>query len=282
MLTTVFAGPYTVTGVSLGGVYTSLHIPQLDALLDIGMASRHTAATRNLFISHGHADHVGAIGTLMGIRGLHRFAPPRVFMPGEIEEGFGQALSGLAKIQRYDMAMKTEALSPGDERCLKGDMHVRAFRTHHPVPSLGYQFFRRVSKLKSAFKSLPGPEIARRKKASEDIFEIHESPELAYATDTLIRVLDTSPELLKSRVLIMECSFLDERKSLASSRAGCHIHLDEIVERADSFENEHIVLMHFSQLYEPAEIHAILQKRCPDHLWRRIIPFAPASGPWPV
>ena len=83
------------------------------------------------------------------------------------------------------------------------------------------------------------------------------------------------------RVLIIECTFLDERKSLEAARAGCHIHLDEMIERADRFENEHIVLMHFSQLYRPDEVARMLDARVPPALRRRIIPFAPASAHWP-
>jgi hypothetical protein len=60
---------------------------------------------------------------------------------------------------------------------------------------------------------LPGPEIAARRLAGEPILDHEDRIELAYATDTLVSVLDHSPELLKARVLIMECTFLDTRKT---------------------------------------------------------------------
>ncbi len=105
--------------------------------------------------------------------------------------------------------------------------------------------------------------------------------ELAYATDTLVSVLDHSPELLRARVLVIECTFLDDRKSLAAARAGCHIHLDELIERADRFANEHVVLMHVSQLYRPDEVAGILDAKVPPALRKRIIPFVPAGAHWP-
>ncbi|MCA9643579.1 MAG: MBL fold metallo-hydrolase, partial [Myxococcales bacterium] len=89
---------------------------------------------------------------------------------------------------------------------------------------------------------------------------------------------DTHPSLLETRVLIMECSFLDERKELSASRAGCHIHLDELLERAGEFNNEHLVLMHFSQIYRPEEVHQILERRLPKSLWERTHVFAPRRG----
>jgi ribonuclease Z len=280
MLTTVQAGPYTIRGVSVGGVYTSLHVSELGVVLDAGLAPRSFGAVDDLFLSHGHADHVGALTTLLGVRGLLRRPALRLFLPAEIEAPLVEALAAMSKLQRYELEIDPVGLRPGDERPLRGDLWVRAFRTFHPVPSLGYQFFRRVKKLRQEFSHLPGAEIGRRRLAGDDLFYDDERLELAYATDTLVNVLDATPEIRRSRVLVIECSFLDEKKGLAESRAGCHIHLDELLEHADGLENEHIVLMHFSQIYKPEEVRAILERRCPADLWRRIVPFAPRKA-WP-
>ena len=45
MLTTVTAGPYTIRGLSLAGIHTSLFVRELDALFDVGIAARSNAAT---------------------------------------------------------------------------------------------------------------------------------------------------------------------------------------------------------------------------------------------
>ncbi|MEM9695351.1 MAG: MBL fold metallo-hydrolase [Myxococcota bacterium] len=280
MITSVQAGPYSVRGVSVGGVYTSLQVPELGVLLDCGMALRGVAATDDIFLSHGHADHIGALPALLGIRGLMQRPPPRLFVPAAITDAVTDALAAMSVMQRYDLAVDMVGLAPGDEVHLRDRLWARAFRTYHPVPSLGFQFFRRVEKLKPAFQSLPGPEIGRRRAAGDDLFYTEDRLELAYATDTLIRVLEAEPALTRSRVLILECSFLDERKSLAAARAGCHIHLDELVEVAPSLENDHIVLMHFSQIYKPREVHSILRDRL-TALGDRLLIFAPNAGVWP-
>jgi ribonuclease Z len=127
---------------------------------------------------------------------------------------------------------------------------------------------------------MSGAEIAAAKQAGADLFYDSELLELCYATDTLIRVLDTNPSMLESRVLILECTFYDERKSLADSRAGCHIHLDELLAVSERFRNEHLVLMHTSQIYSPAEAHDILRRRCPPELHRRVALLAPQHGSW--
>ena len=281
MLTTVKAGPYTIAGVSIAGIHTSLLVRELGVLFDAGIALRSLAGAQHVFLSHGHADHLGALVSLLGMRGLMRLPPPRVFLPAEIAANTEQALSLLSRVQRHEFSIKSEPMSPGDERSLNPSSSVRAFRTHHTGPSLGYQFFQRVPKLKREFCDLPGREIAERRKRGDDLFEIEERRELAYATDTLLRVLDTMPSLLDTRVLILECSFLDERKSIESTHAGGHVHLDELLERADDFQNEAIVLMHFSQMYTPEEVHRTIERRCPKRLWERLVVFAPSKGHWP-
>jgi len=282
MLTTVTAGPYTVRGISVGGVYTSLAIPELGIVFDAGASPRSSGAIDTILLSHGHADHIGALPAMLGIRALHgKTKPPRVVMPKEIVEDLTAALAALSRLQRFPLEIDAIGMLPGDELALRGDLLVRAVRTFHPVPSLGYLIIRRVAKLRVDLLGLPGPEIAARRRAGENVSDHEERLEVAYATDTLVSVLDHSPELLKARVLIIECTFLDERKTIEAARAGCHIHLDELIERADRFHNEHIVMMHLSQLYRPDEIAALLDRRVPPQLRKRIIPFVPTTGHWP-
>ena len=128
---------------------------------------------------------------------------------------------------------------------------------------------------------LAGDEIRKRRRAGDDLFDDRERLELAYATDTRIEVLDRNPELYGARTLILECTFLDDRKPRARAHASGHIHLDDIIERAARFTNEALVLMHFSQVYKPREVVEILRRRCPQPLWRRIVPFVPAGRYWP-
>jgi len=266
----------------VAGVYTSIQVRELDVLLDVGVAPRGFCAASRIFLSHGHVDHFAGLPGLLGVQGMMKQkVPPSVFMPAEIEADVSSILAAIGRIQGFELPIASVPMKNGDTVHLGADLWVRAFRTHHRVPSRGYQFFRRITKLREEFLGLPGPEIRRRKLAGEDLFEQLDRLELAYATDTLLRVIDTSPEILHSRVLVLECSFLDEKKSLEASRHGCHIHLDELLERADDFHNEHLVLMHFSQIYSPRQVREILARRCPPSLFERIVVFAPERGGWP-
>jgi len=282
MLTTVTAGPYSVRGISVGGIYTALAVPELGVLFDAGASPRSSAATDTILLSHGHADHIGALPALLGIRGLSgKTRPPRVIMPAEIVDDLTAALAALSRLQRFPLEIEAIGLRPGDEFALRGDLRIRAVRTFHPVPSLGYVVVRRVARLRPEFHGLTGPQIAARRRAGDTVSDHEDRLELGYATDTLISALDHSPELLGVDTLIMECTFLDERKSIEAARAGCHIHLDEIVERADQFANRRVVLMHFSQLYRPDEVSGILDARLPPALRAKVIPFVPSGPHWP-
>jgi ribonuclease Z len=282
MLTTVTAGPHSVRGISVGGVYTALAVPELGILFDAGASPRSISAIDTILVSHGHADHIGALPALLGIRALSsKSRPPRVIMPAEIVDDLVAALAALSRLQRYSLDIEPIGLRPGDELTLRGDLRVRAVRTFHPVPSLGYVLVRRVPKLRPQFQGMTGPQIAALRRAGETVTDHEDRIELAYATDTLISALDHAPELLAAGTLIMECTFLDERKSLEDARAGCHIHLDEVIARADQFANQHVVLMHFSQLYRPDEIPGILDARLPPALRARVIPFVPSGSHWP-
>ncbi|MDB4989631.1 MAG: ribonuclease [Myxococcaceae bacterium] len=275
-------GPYTVRGISVGGVYTTLQVPELGVLLDVGLPLRAYCASDRIFISHGHVDHIGGLMGLLGVRGMmNKAAPPRVFVPAEIAEPLADMLAAGSRMQRFAFDVELAPMNPGDELLIANTLWVRAFRTHHPVPSLGYQFFRRVPKLKQEYLGLAGPEIARRKQAGEALFSSEDQLELCYATDTLVRVLETNPSMLHSRVLVLECTFYDERKSLADSRAGCHIHLDELLPIVEQFHNQHIVLMHTSQIYSPSEAREILLRRCPASFTDRVQQLLPTRGQWP-
>jgi ribonuclease Z len=282
MLTTVCAGSHSVSGISVGGVYTSLAVPELGLLFDAGAPLRSLAAIDTIVLSHGHVDHIGSLPALLGIRGLQGKARlPRVIMPAEIEADLTAALAALSRLQRSPLEIEPIGMRPGDEIALRGDLRIRAVRTFHPVPSLGYVVVRRVAKLRPEFQGMTGPQIGALRHGGTDVTEYKDRLELAYATDTLISALDHSPELYQADTLIMECTFLDERKSLSAARASCHIHLDEVIERAGQFANRHVVMMHFSKLYSPDEISGILDARLPPELRCRVVPFIPGGAHWP-
>ena len=76
-----------------------------------------------------------------------------------------------------------------------------------------------------------------------------------------------------ARLLILESTFVDDRVSVAECRAKGHVHLSEVAERAELFENEAILLTHFSPRYKRAEILAALDATLPTGLRERVTPL---------
>lgn len=282
MLASVRAGNLTIEGYSLGGIYTTLGVPELSVLFDVGLGLRRFVGIDHLFISHAHADHIGGLVTWLGLRGLHGRPRATIYCHAAIVESLTAMLHAATVMQRYDLGVDFVPMEHGDVAPVRADLQVRAFRTFHSVPSLGFEIFRAVDKLKPEYLSLSGDEIAKRKKAGEPLFHRVERSELCYATDTLSKVLRDTPRLLETKVLVMECTFLDGKKARSESRAGCHIHLDDLIEEAHEFRNEHVVLMHSSQLYSPEDYRTVLAERAPRNLRERLKAFVPNTRHWPL
>jgi ribonuclease Z len=68
----------------------------------------------------------------------------------------------------------------------------------------------------------------------------------------------------------MEVTFLDQRVPVDKARENGHIHLDEVIQRADLFENEAILFTHLSARYRYEEALEILAQRLPDGLKERV------------
>lgn len=281
MITEVRAGPYTLRGISVGGVYTTLHVPELDVVLDAGLPLRSFATVGRFFLSHGHLDHVAGLAGLLNIRGLVGGKRATIHLPAEIEGPVRDLLRAHTALARAELDVEYVPMMPGDERPLGHSLFVRALRTHHPVPSLGYQFVRRVSKLRAEHLGKAPEEIARlRKQGADGLFEEHERLELAYVTDTLSRVLETTSSLLESRVLVIECTFVDASRSVEDARRKFHLHLDELIALAPSFKNEALVLMHFGQATSPERVREEVLGRLPAELRERVVIFAPPGDRW--
>ncbi|MCA9544170.1 MAG: MBL fold metallo-hydrolase, partial [Myxococcales bacterium] len=203
-----------------------------------------------------------------------------VHLPEGTEGALAESLAVLSRLHRWPLEFEAVPMRPGDEVRLKGKRRVRAFKTFHPVPCLGYAVVERVQKLKPEFAELPGQRIGELRRQGAEIFDDVERHLFAYATDTLPEVLRQEPWLGDVETLVLECTFLDERKSIHAARAGCHIHLDELLGYHEMLRNPHLVLMHFSQLYRPDDVRRILAQRLPMGLVERVTPFVPDGDRW--
>ena len=113
-------------------------------------------------------------------------------------------------------------------------------------------------------------EIRRRRLAGEDVTREGRVPLVCYCGDTAPGGLDNYAAVYQSRGLITEMTFFrpDHRKEKIHKFG--HTHLDDIIERAEKFENELIILAHFSTRYQENQVRREVQKRLPESLRERV------------
>ncbi len=268
-----------IEAVSAAGLETCIQVPSWDLCFDIGRCPPTAVKRKRVLFTHGHIDHMGGVAHHASLRDMWGMAPPEYWVPEHYSEAFGDLLSAWRRLDHSDLPCRVRTVAAGDEIVLSDKRRVSVFQSIHRVNTVGYALIRRSHKLLPELVGLPGPEIARRRQAGEAITSASEAVEVVFCGDTTIDVVDREPLVRQAKVLVLECTFLDDRVDLARVRRTGHIHLGQIAERADLFDNEAILLTHFSARYSNAQIAELVHSRLPAGLRERVtaLPLAP---PW--
>jgi len=253
--------PWTLDGFSLGGVETALHVPELRLALDVGRGRQALVRCDHLALTHTHMDHAGGLTYLLALRALYGMTPPTIYAPAQVTSALAGMLEAWAVLQRFPFKSPVIAAEPRVRQAIGKGVWLEPFRTYHPVPSNGYTILRERKKLREAFIGLPGPALADLRRRGEVIEETSFEAALSFTSDTLVEVLEKQPHILESQTLVLECTFLDGRKTLEDARAGGHIHMGELMDRAGVLRSMRgrLVLSHFSQIYAPSEIDRLIE-----------------------
>jgi len=268
----------TIKGISIGSYGTCILIPSLNVALDIGRCPEPAVAMDTVLITHGHIDHLGGIGHHCARRELMRLNPPTYVMKESLVDAFETLMAAFRLCDTSKLPYNLVVLGDGLERPLDRSHTIRTFPTDHIVPSQGYTIWETRKKLRPDLVGRPGAEIAKLAHAGEQVSVETTHPELAYTGDTRISVVKHR-EVTTARILIMEVTFLDDRVSPEKAHRTHHIHLDDVINLADMFDNEHIFLVHPSMRYKAADVERILADRLPDSLRDRVTPLPGLGGP---
>lgn len=262
-----------IEGVSIAGHESFYKVPAFHSLLEFGRAPEDVVAYSTICLTHGHLDHAAGLAHHASRRRLARLPAARVFAPEEAVPDLEAWLAISQRLENVEYGVHLTPAVAGGSVLLRNDLSVRFLPGRHRVPTVGYLFSEVRRKLADEFAGLAGEEIAALRASGRDVTRREEIPLLAYPGDCGVEIFEAVPELFHAKVLLIECSFVraDDRDR---ARRYAHLHLEDIAERARLFQNEAIVLTHFSMRYRPAEIVEALAA-LPADLRDRVVPFLP-------
>jgi ribonuclease Z len=177
---------------------------------------------------------------------------------------------------RYDLDFR--AVQPGDRIELSKDWVVEPFETVHRVKSQGYGLKKRIKHLKTEYVNLPQSKLGELRRQGAKIEEFRDEPWVCFTGDTQIEVFERSPWVKKSRILFLEVTYLDEKKSIEHTKKWGHLHLDELKLRIDDLECDRLAIMHVSRRYSARETLRMIQSQIPKKHWEKLFivpPFNP-------
>ncbi|MCJ7450459.1 MAG: ribonuclease Z [Candidatus Nanohaloarchaeota archaeon QJJ-9] len=213
-----------------------------------------------VFITHWHADHFSGLLGLVQTLGMEgRDRPLYIYGPEGTEENTKRLLELGHFNRQYDIY--ADDLEPGDR--VEGDEYeIRAFRTDHRVPSLGF-VFEEEEKTKASRKKMeelglePSPKIGRLKEGEsveidgetikpEQVVEKVPGRKVVYTGDT-----EYSEKTVKASknadLLVHDSTFTQD---LVKDGREKHASAKQAAEVAKKAGVEKLVLTHFSRRFD--------------------------------
>ncbi|MCA9242923.1 MAG: MBL fold metallo-hydrolase [Phycisphaerales bacterium] len=256
-----------ILGYSQAGEETYFALPELNIGFDFGRAPRELLAVDHIFLSHGHMDHAAGMAYYFSQRMFIDNAPGTLYLPAGLEDPFRRLLGLWGEIDGNLPHANIVVAEPGRDIALRRDLTIRPFAVRHPfrkrdggvIGALGYAAIETRQKLIDEYHGLPGPDLVKLKKAGTAITRPVEIPLVAYTGDTAPGEWQELDYVRKARVLLLECTFLDE-DHIDRARAGYHLHIKDLRRIVPKLENERILLTHISRRTLMSEIRAILAR----------------------
>ncbi len=260
----------TIEGYSRAAVQTYWRVPELKLGFDMGAQPWSFMATPNWFVSHTHLDHIAALPVLVARRRMMKMEPPTIYLPAEAVANVDALLRAFQRLDRGRMPVELVGVKPGEDIQLSRELVVSTIPTRHTIPSLGYLVWERRKKLKPEYHDLTGEQIRDLRLSGVEVSAEVRIPKIAYLGDTAPQGIDVVPDVYQAQILILEMTFVAPNERASIIHKYGHTHLDDLIARADRFENEIIIASHFSTRLHPDQIARIVEKRLPDSLRGRL------------
>lgn len=256
----------TIEGVSRAGHETWFRIRELGVALDVGRCPDELVHIAHVFVTHAHLDHAVGIPFYAGQRQLQGLGGGTIYLPAESADDMRQILETWERVTNAAFDVEVRGVAIGDEIRF-GRTHVmRAHAATHRVAARAFELIEARRHLKPEFV---GQDVAHLRREGVEVEEEYRTPVLFYTGDTDRGILEKNEALFKAEVLMIECSFIEDGHQDRAAKYR-HIHVDDIADFAEKFENEIIVLTHFSRRYSRDQIRDGVRRRLPHLLRERI------------
>ncbi len=261
-------------GISEGGIQTCLHLPRLKLMFDIGCGSYRLTEVPRLLLTHGHLDHSSGLPYYISQRNLRRLAPADIYVPPELETPLRKILDLWCEIEGYQTIYNLHSVRYDEYYSLQGNFYFKGIPSFHRIPSNGYTIFEKTRKIKDEFRELSSQEIVELKKEGKEFLYETYLPRITFSGDTKIEFILENEAVRNSQILFLECTYIDDARTVEETRYWGHIHLDEIATNADAFSSiNQIFLIHFSPRYSREKIRKAIQSKLPKWLYDKTTPF---------
>lgn len=260
----------TIEGYSRAAVQSYWRVPELKLGFELGGSPWSFMGTQTFFVSHAHLDHLAAMPVYVARRRMMKMEPPTIYLPEEVVENVEKMLRAWQRLDRGRMLCEIVPVKDGDLIDLSREHKVRVFKTKHTVPSVGYIVYDCRKKLKPEYVGLSGNEIRDLRMSGTEVTQETLTPLVAFTGDTSPKGLDAHPDVFKAQVLITEMTFFRPEHRKEKIHKFGHMHLDDILDRADQFENELIILSHLSTRTHEGQARQALRERVPESLQKRV------------